>query len=325
MNPDKSKLHFYIDIVGSCNLRCPSCPVGNSANVANAHGVMSPDTLNRIIEKATEECIVTAISLFNWTEPLLHPRLDEMVRIVNKYGVPCAVSTNLNISNPEHYRKLLEASPNILRISLSGFSQEKYSLTHRGGSIEKVKNNLETLLQLKEKSRSTTRVVLAFHRYISNLDEENEIKAYCENLGLVFLPVNALMLPLEKVLAFCGESSFSTITQDDEKLIANLALPLKPALTLASGTEADSCKLLEQQVTLNCKGEALLCCAAYDEKKFVVGNYLKNSLEVIQKARRQHEACSTCLKHGASNYFLYKIPELGTLVAENIQKFHNRR
>ena len=26
----KTKWQFDIDVVGSCNLRCPSCPVGNS-------------------------------------------------------------------------------------------------------------------------------------------------------------------------------------------------------------------------------------------------------------------------------------------------------
>lgn len=316
---EKPKYHFYIDVVGTCNLRCPSCPVGNSTDIANTRGVMSPFTLDRILEKATSECSVTNVGLFNWTEPLLHPRLDEMVRVVRKYSLPCAVSTNLNINKPERYRKLLEAGPNVLRISLSGLSQEKYGITHKGGLIDDVRRNLETLLRLKEETKSSTRFALAFHRYLSNLDEENEVRSYCERMGMVFQPVNALMLPLEKVLAYCGEPSFATINSVDEKVIANLALPLKQALASAAQIETVSCQLLEQQVTLNCKGDALLCCAVYDEKKFSVGNYLENSLESIQALRRNYEVCSICMKYGASNYFLYNIPDMESLVAENIR------
>jgi len=124
MNMEKQKIHFYIDVVGTCNLRCPSCPVGNSAEIENKRGVMSPSTLDRVLEKATSECAVSSVGLFNWTEPLLHPRLDEMVRIVNKHELPCAVSTNLNINKPERYRRLLEANPDVLRISLRGLARK---------------------------------------------------------------------------------------------------------------------------------------------------------------------------------------------------------
>lgn len=180
---------------------------------------------------------------------------------------------------------------------------------------------MEALAQLKEETGSTTHFAVTFHRYLSNLDEESKLKEYCENLGFIFQPVNARMHPLEKVLAYCGESSFSPINQEDEEIIANLALPLKQALASASRVKTLSCKLLEDQVTLNWKGDALLCCAVYDEKKFLVGNYMENSLESIQTLRRNYEACSICMKYGASNYFLGNIPGVESLADENI-RFH---
>ena len=319
MNTKKPKIYFYIDVVGTCNLRCPSCPVGNSTDVVNERGVMSPITLDHILEKATSECSVTSVGLFNWTEPLLHPRLDEMVRVVKKYGLRCAVSTNLNINKPGRYRKLLESNPFLLRVSLSGISQEKYGITHKGGSIVDVLRSMEALTQLKEETGSTTHFAVTFHRYLSNLDEESKLKEYCENLGFIFQPVNARMHPLEKVLAYCGESSFSPINQEDEEIIANLVLPLKQALASAALVPAPSCELIERQVTLNWKGEALLCCAVFDEKRFISGNFLEESLENIQARRRHHKVCQICTKYGASNYFLANIPHMELLVAENIR------
>lgn len=149
----------------------------------------------------------------------------------------------------------MEANPTVLRVSLSGYSQEKYEITHKGGNVEDVKKNLDLLLQIKEDSKSTTRIVVAFLRYLSNLEEENIIKQYCEKTGIAFLPINALILPLEK--------------------------------------------------------------------EFLVGNYLENSLFTLQVARRQHGACSVCLKHGVSNYFLYNIPNMDAIVAQNIHRYSN--
>jgi organic radical activating enzyme len=316
---EKPKLHFYIDIVGTCNLSCPSYPVGNSVISTGSRGVMSPSTLDHILEKASSECVVTHVGLFNWTEPLLHPRLDEMVRVVKKHGLTCAVSTNLNINKPERYRKLLESEPTAIRVSLSGFSQKTYSLTHRGGNIDDVKNNIKLLVQLKNATESLTQLSVVFHRYFSNMDEESKIKAHCDKLGVLFQPVNALMLPLEKVLAYCGETSFCTLNKEDDDIIENLLLPLSPALASATQNKAGACRLLEEQLVLNWKGDALLCCAVYDTNRFFVGNYLNDSLESIQAERRKHEVCSTCIKHGASNYFLYNVTQMDELIFENIR------
>ena len=43
---------FNIDVVSSCNLGCPSYPVGNSIDVKNPSGTMSPALLESILEKA---------------------------------------------------------------------------------------------------------------------------------------------------------------------------------------------------------------------------------------------------------------------------------
>jgi wyosine [tRNA(Phe)-imidazoG37] synthetase (radical SAM superfamily) len=321
----KPQFNFFIDIVGTCNLRCPSCPIGNMSDVVNDRGLMSPDLLKRILDKATNECSVTNVGLFNWTEPFLHPRLDEMVGIVHQFGLACAVSTNLNINKPDRYSKLMEAAPNVLRVSLSGISQDTYGITHKGGTVERVFRNLEELMQIKENIKSPTRIAVAFHRYLSNLNEENALKEYCEKIGVVFQPMNALMLPLEKVLAFCGDRLSTTkLNDDDHKTINNLALPLAAALHESAQVLTTSCKLLEEQIVLNCRGHAMLCCASYDEGFFSIGNYLESNLTEIQNMRRKHSICNACVNNGISNYFQYNIPKMDELVLRNIQRGYKR-
>lgn len=304
-------------------MRCPSCPVGNSPDVKNSAGIMTPEILNRILEKATSECKVNGVRLFNWTEPFLHPQVDKMVETVKKHRLRCVISTNLNTNSSPCYRRLLESGLDILRISLSAFNQEKYGKIHRGGNIANVKKNLELLLRLREETKSRTRFFVTFHRYLSNLDQESVIAAYCKSKRILFQPINALMLPLEKVLAYCQEASFGEICKADMGLIDSLALPLKGALASGTKTQSERCKLREEQMVLNWRGDVLLCCAVYDEKQFKIGNYLEKDLETLQKARSEHKACPFCLKCGVANYFTYNIPDMNTLAAENIRRhFH---
>jgi MoaA/NifB/PqqE/SkfB family radical SAM enzyme len=124
---------FNIDTlgIGQCNLRCPSCPVGNS-DIKNPTGLMKPELLQQILAKATQELHVTGVGLFSWTEPLLHPQLPELVKIINSFNIPSFLSSNLNIK--KDFELILEANPSSFRISTSGFNQPIYSQFHRGGT-----------------------------------------------------------------------------------------------------------------------------------------------------------------------------------------------
>src|SRR5262245_21750268 len=93
---EKPEAFFNIDVIGSCNLRCPSCPQGNLRDIRLPKGQMEPDLLRRILGKAVQECRIKGVGLFNWTEPLLHPRLPELIGIIHEQGLRCFLSSNLN-------------------------------------------------------------------------------------------------------------------------------------------------------------------------------------------------------------------------------------
>jgi hypothetical protein len=79
---------FYIDVFSYCNLRCPSCLVGARYGELSdwPRGLMSPELLGQILDKAVGECRISAVGLYNWTEPLLHPRIADLVRVVARYA-----------------------------------------------------------------------------------------------------------------------------------------------------------------------------------------------------------------------------------------------
>jgi len=302
---------FYIDVVGACNLRCPSCPVGNMTDVKNPKGLMSPETLECILQKATRECQVTDIGLFNWAEPLLHPRLPEMIRVVNKFGLNCHISTNLNKASG--LEEIMLEKPFSIRISLSGFSQETYGITHKRGDIELVKRNMRLLADINMKTKVVNNISVAFHRYLSNLGDELSMKRYVEHLGFEFYPMWAVWLPLEKVLAKVGEEGYGTINDSDQLVIDNLALPLESALKAAKKNKNLHCKLQEDVITLDVLGRVQLCCGVYNSNRFTISSYMEKSIDEIQALRFAHPVCDVCRKYGVHDYYIYNIPNIDLL------------
>src|SRR5262245_13408597 len=143
------RFSFYIDIFGYCNLRCPSCPVGNWEDDASVfhHGAMSTALLESILDKAMAECTVAGVALFNWTEPLLHPAVHELIAVVRARAIHCSISTNLNVLRDPDL--LMRANPDWLRVSVSGFTQEVYARGHAAGDVEVVKTNMRRLAEAK--------------------------------------------------------------------------------------------------------------------------------------------------------------------------------
>lgn len=316
----KPQFSFYIDILGTCNLRCPSCPVGNTAEVKNPQGVMSPETLERILQKAIQECQITNVGLYNWAEPLLHPKLPEMIRVINKLGLKCDLSTNLN--KIFHLKEVISENPSSIRISLSGFTQETYGKTHKRGDIEQVKKNMFRLAEIKAETNVETIITVAFHRYLSNLNDELPMKVFSEQLGFEFNPMWAVWLPLEKVLSTLGEEGYGTISSDDQALIANLALPLKEALKVAQSRNNLHCYLQESVLILDVLGRVQLCCGVYDSKRFTVSNYLETPINEIQALRSVHTTCNLCKKYGVHEYFLFNIKDMDIMARNNIRNYN---
>src|SRR5204863_3059598 len=86
----RRNMELVIDVVGSCNLRCPSCPVGNIGAV-NPTGLIDKALFTRLIAKAACEYHIYRVSLYNWAEQLLHPELTASVHIVISHALLCVL------------------------------------------------------------------------------------------------------------------------------------------------------------------------------------------------------------------------------------------
>ncbi len=310
---------FDIDVVGICNLRCPSCPQGNVTGYRLPHGNMEPELLKRIVDKAQAECKVRQINLFAWAEPLLHPQLPELVNIVQAKGIPCHLSSNLNILPDAD--AIMAANPSSFKISASGFTQEVYGFSHRGGNVAKVKKHMQELAEAKKLTNASTRIYVNYHRYRHNLKEEPLMREYAASLGFSFEPAWALMLPLEKIVGHFSEAKDKfSLTEEDYQLIEHLALPFKEALVAAREEGDQPCRLRDSQISLDFQGNVQLCCGIFDASRFTLGHFMDMSLDEIQEIRDSHAMCARCMSLGGHVYLTYGIQNLLQLVMANISQ-----
>jgi MoaA/NifB/PqqE/SkfB family radical SAM enzyme len=290
---------FYIDVFSYCNLRCPSCLVGNKFGSVGEwpRGLMSPALLGRILDKALSECLVSSVSLYNWTEPLLHPNIAELIRTVKARGLPCHISSNLNVlREPE---ALLASGLDWLRISLSGYTQPVYQIGHRGGDIETVKTNMRRLAAAKTATGAVTCVEVFYHRYRHNEAEIQPMAALSQELGFEFASMLAYITLVEKIIAVAeGRQS-----HEDKEILSNLIIPLDRALGITSKIHRTNCSLIDDMITIDVAGNVMLCCGSSMSRANTIGGFLDLTLDEIQRRRQEMSLCGPCLKLGIPDYF----------------------
>lgn len=263
---------------------------------------MQIETFRKIVGKAQQENI-DSIHLYNWTEPLVHPRIGEFIQAINAAGLASGISTNLNIA--KNMEQALRAEPSFFRISLSGFYQKTYEKGHVGGNIEAVKQNMINLHNIKQKYNLNTSIEVFYHRYLDNLEEEGLMREFSERLGFTFTTGYSVMMPLEKNLAIIERDQ--SVTETDRETLKRLALPLYDDLiNLIKHYPKHACALKENMLVLDCNGNAVLCCSIFNQSEYQVGKYLELPLKQLThlKSTQQNcvDMCNRCTQNGLHSY-----------------------
>jgi MoaA/NifB/PqqE/SkfB family radical SAM enzyme len=294
---------FWIEVVGSCNLRCPSCAVGNFEKSDFVRDVRSRGYMNfeyfcailDKIEMEREPDDVCQVELYNWGEPFLHPNLARFIAEIRKrQRFRCGLSSNLSHKNADLERSLL-AGPNSLRVSVSGFHQASYKKTHVRGDIELVKANMVRVSEIIAEHNLATVVTVAYHVYRHNAGEElEEMRRFCERLNFILTPNWANFYPLEKVVRyFRGHASAK-----EREIISQLVFTQEEDLEFAATFYEKPC-FIRDQTAINYDGSVALCCALYDPSYDIAGDFLSTTASELQARKDGHAMCSFCI---ASNY-----------------------
>jgi MoaA/NifB/PqqE/SkfB family radical SAM enzyme len=317
---------YIIDVTGTCNLRCPSCPVGNFDTGAfigavRPKGFMSLALFEQVIDKIKAESAgddhAPHLYLYNWGESLIHPEIVRFMGLINERGLAFSISSNLN--NDADYRAIVRAKPTTLRVSLSGHSNGVYQQGHRGGDVHLVISNLYRLRHSMDKVKTSIDVEVFYHVYRDNCgDELLRIHALCEQLGFRFCPGTAYFMPLEKLIYHVeGSDKF---TADDQRTMDRMWVSIQESLQIASRSSDRRCVLQEGQIAINHDGSVPICCGVYDPLFTVAPDFLAIDREALQARRRSYELCRMCTDMGLHNVAVYKPQQVWDSVVAERQK-----
>jgi MoaA/NifB/PqqE/SkfB family radical SAM enzyme len=301
---------YLVEVAGLCNLRCPSCPNGNTELAGRPKGFMDPTLFEKVIQKIALDSKgkTVALSLYNWGEPILSPHLPKLIEISNRYGFPPHISSNF--VRVKSLEEVIKARPASLRISLSGFYQENYAKTHTGGNILEVKANAYKLRILMDSLGIQIPVHFFFHEYVHNMNEDREkIMELAKELGFDFVSTRAFYTPVEKVLSYLhGDATSSEI-----ELINRLLVRPEEIRDIAKKyrKESPDCRLRSASMVIDYDGTVPLCCASFSRDYYISNSFLETSHADLQKSKYKNPLCGPCMANGIDmGYLFYHYPEM---------------
>jgi radical SAM protein with 4Fe4S-binding SPASM domain len=144
-------LFYSIEATNVCNYRCKYCPQGSPDGQEFKKGQMSTVLFESILKQIIQLKPVSQVYLTGNGEPLMHPDLEELIRLSNRHGLIPSFSSNGSLFSQERIKSLLGSGEFFLTVDFSP-SKEIYETYRKGGCWETVYANLKNLLVLKKKS-----------------------------------------------------------------------------------------------------------------------------------------------------------------------------
>jgi len=159
-----------VDLTNTCNLRCPWCPTGSRRPSGRPPHFIDLDLVQGLLDAYGDHLLTAA--LFHWGEPLLHPRVADIVRMFHDRRIFTSLSSHLNLSSPQRLAAVAEAGLDYLIVSLSGASPAVYEDYHRRGDLALVLDHLRYLAAHKRRtSRRNPFIAVKYLLFRHNLHE----------------------------------------------------------------------------------------------------------------------------------------------------------
>lgn len=150
-------LFLQLDMFQVCNYKCPHCNISNHKTLLKAYDgkietKMDFEKYKKIVDEGSEyNC--PSIEPQGVNEPLLIKDFHNYVKYASDKGfMDIMINTNASALTPKRSQQLLDSGITRLRFSLDAATPETYKKVRVGSKpLEKVINNIETFLELKEK------------------------------------------------------------------------------------------------------------------------------------------------------------------------------
>lgn len=148
--PKLTSIQF--EVTNKCNLKCKMCPVNHG--MKRKKGFMDFNLFKRLINENPK---IEFALMSNWGEPLLHPKIFEMLNYAKKKNIRTLITTNATLlNNDEKIKKLLASGVERITISLDGF--DKVYKKIRGFDYCLIEKRVLRMIELRDKLKLDTKI-----------------------------------------------------------------------------------------------------------------------------------------------------------------------
>lgn len=181
---------IFLDLSSRCRLRCRKCYVYNLREVPPL-GDMSWETFQKVAPLFPHAIQVSCTGI---GEAVGNPHFLEMIRVIRRHHCFVSFTTSGNPLTTSMCEALVEEGAHEIGWSIDSLNEDLYRYHHRGGSLEKVLENLATIQRKKRELHSDVPVLLwNFLAMRSNLGELPDVLRYAAERGFQALHVGALV------------------------------------------------------------------------------------------------------------------------------------
>lgn len=163
-------IEITLESTAKCNLYCPMCP-RHVYTFDNEN--MDLDLYRKIVEQARDH--VEFVWPYGIGEPMIHPRIFDMIRIARDAGIWTGISTNATLLDERRTNLLFESGLDYVILAFDGATKETYEKYRIGANYEKVRGNIQRFLDEKLRRKSRIFVVLQMVMLSGN---HQEVQAY---------------------------------------------------------------------------------------------------------------------------------------------------
>jgi MoaA/NifB/PqqE/SkfB family radical SAM enzyme len=133
----------------------------------------------KIIDEAKDTLELIYLHLAG--EPLLHPKLFEMIKYCKQKRIPAGLSTNATLLNEYFSKELIRAGLDYIILSFDGFTASTYEAIRKGANFHKTLSNIEAFLKLKGPRDRKPFTVIQLVYMEKNKHEMRQFLSFWEN------------------------------------------------------------------------------------------------------------------------------------------------
>ena len=251
-------LHLDIEATSNCNLRCTMCPRTELVERGEFWKVENVDfeQYAKLIDHGVKHGLKSV--KYNYLgEPLMNPRLIEMIRYAKQRGVVDVMfNTNATLLTERVARQLIESGLDKLFFSFDSPNREHYQAIRINANYDKVLHNIRRFHQIRDELGA----IKPFTRVSMVVMRENQ--AELTHFRRLFEPIVDAVAYVD-YLDHTGQSN-----------------PDKTVVPLGQRQSKFCCPQLWQRMFVNSDGVVTVCCSD-SARELKIGNAFEQSLHEI--------------------------------------------